>query len=136
MSRTPVPNRDAVRLRALGSPQGLALPSRLPGAALAGRAAPPRRIEVLADPAAAAVGRGRPAAARRSATSHGPPRRPVRVLAALAPGTGRTPGAAAVTVRRARAGREGIAPAWPVRCGNIWVTHASSLVWMSQSGRG
>ena len=37
-------------------------------------AAPPRRVVVLADPAAGAVGRGRRAAPRRSITPQGPPR--------------------------------------------------------------
>jgi len=130
------PGRRAAASAALTPGARAAFPAPgLPGPVLVRCAALPRRVKVLADPAAGAVGRGRPTAARRSAATLGPPRRPVRVPA-MPPAAGRTPRTAAVTVRRARAGRVGTAPAWPVWCGNIWVTHASSLVWMSQSGRG
>ena len=120
--------------------RAVVLASRPPRLILARCAAPARRLGrgggvrpsvVLADPAAGAAGRGDPAAAARSTTAQGPTRRPVRAPA-VPPATGRPPG----TVSGARAGREGTAPAWLVAVRNIWVTHASSLVWMSQSGRG
>ena len=71
MSRTPVPSRDVVRLRALRSPQGLALPSRAPGR-------PARPGQVRRSAAANSCPRGprrgcrRPRPARRAAAIHHP----------------------------------------------------------------